>query len=122
MTPSEIITQNIKAAGKNPEPVLKWIATLVKKKQAIILQHGESVLFLNRIAPGEAALHLFTNDKPMALMAALKDFVKKVFASDLQRVYGKADTPQILNALRAVGVKVLDSDKPKYNWMVLTKG
>lgn len=121
MKPSEIITQNVKALGKDPAPVLKWLGNLVKSKRAIILQKGDSVLVLNRIAPGEAELHLFTTDKPMALMAALKEFVKKVFASGLERVYGKADNQQILDALRAVGVDVLDSDKPKYNWMVLTK-
>lgn len=121
MTPSEIIKQNVNATGKNPDVVLQWAATLVKKKQALLLQHGDSVLLLNRIAPGEAELHLFTLDKPMALMEALKDFVSRVRASDLKAVYGKADNPQIVQALKTVGVQVKDSDKPKYNWMALTK-
>lgn len=85
------------------------------------MKHGDSVLFLNRIAPGEAELHLFTADKPQALMAALKDFIKRVRESDLKAVYGKADNPQIVQALRMVGVQVQDSDKPKYNWMAPVK-
>lgn len=121
MTPSEIITQNIKATGKDPAQVLSWIATLVKKEHAILLKSGNSVLFLKRIAPGEAELHLFTVDTPRALVTALKDFVAKVRASDLKKVYGKADTPQIVEALKMVGVQVRASDKPKYNWMALTK-
>ena len=116
MTPSEIISQNVKAVGKNPAAVLRGLSKLLKAKKAILLRHGDSVLVLNTIAPKQAELHLFTVDKPMALMQAIKDFVKKVRASDLDQVYGKADNPQIVRALEAVGVKVQKSDKPKYNW------
>lgn len=121
MTPTEIITQNIKAIGKNPAPVLRWLAKLLKTKKAVLLRHGESVLVLNQIGPQQAELHLFTADKPMALMQALKDFVKKIKDSDLERVYGKADNQQIVKALGAVGVNVQESDKPKYNWMALVE-
>lgn len=121
MTPSEIITQNIKAHGKDPAPVLKWMGSLLKSKDALLLKYGDSVLFLKRIGAGEAELHLFTVDSPRALVSALKDFVAKVRASDLKKVYGKADNQQIVQALKMVGVQVSDSDKPKYNWMALTK-
>lgn len=121
MTPTEIITQNIKAIGKNPAPVLRWLAQLLKTKKAVLLRHGESVLVLNQIGPQQAELHLFTADKPMALMQALKDFVKKIKDSNLERVYGKADNQQIVKALGAVGVNVQESDKPKYNWMALVE-
>ena len=101
--------------------MLQWVAALLKKKQAIMLKHGESVLFLNRIAKGEAELHLFTVDGPRALVSALKDFVAKVRASDLKKVYGKAANQQIVQALKLVGVEVQASDKPKYNWTALVK-
>lgn len=121
MTPTEIITQNIKAIGKNPAPVLQWLSKLLKGKKAVLLRHGDSVLVLNQIGHQQAELHLFTTDKPMALMQALKDFVKKIKDSDLERVYGKADNQQIVKALGAVGVNVQNSDKPKYNWMALVE-
>lgn len=117
MKPTEIITQNVKAAGRDPVPVLQWVAAHTKKKTAVLLQHGDSVLLIKKISPGEAALHLFTLDKPMALMQALKNFIARVKASGLERVYGKADNPQITQALQAVGVNVQRSDKPQYNWM-----
>jgi hypothetical protein len=122
MTPTEIITQNIKAIGRNPAPVLQWLAKLLKTKKAVLLRHGDSLLVLNKIDQQQAELHLFTMDKPMALMQALKDFVKKIKDSDLERVYGKADNQQIIKALGAVGVNVQESDKPKYNWMALVEG
>lgn len=117
MKPTEIISQNMRAHGQNPAQVLQWIAGHTKGGSAVLLQHEDSVLLIKRISPGEASLHLFTVDKPMALMKAIKDFVRRIKASDLKRVYGKADNPQITQALQAVGVNVQRSDKPQFNWM-----
>ena len=116
MTPTEIISQNIKAIGKNPAPILRQLSQNLKAKKSLLLRHNDSVLVLNQIAPKQAELHLFTVDKPMALIRSIKEFIKKVRASDLDQVYGQADNPQIVKALEAVGVDVQKSDNPKYNW------
>jgi len=122
MTPTEIITKDIQAHGQNPAPVLRWVGANVKSKNAILLQHGDSILMVNKIKPHEAELHLFTLEKPIALMGSVKDFFDKIKKSGLKRVYGKADNQQILKLLQMAGVDVMKSDKPKYNWMTEFKG
>lgn len=117
MTPTEIITADLKANRVDAAPVLKAIHTLLASKQALLMQHGESVLFLRRFAPGKVSLDLYTQDKPMALMKAIKDFVRRIRKSDVKHVYGKANNPQIVKAIEAVGVDVKKSDNAKFNWM-----
>lgn len=121
MTPSEIITHDIQSHGHNPEPVLRWIHAHVKQHDAILMQHGDSVLLLKKIAPHQVDLHLFTQDKPIALMGAIKDFYERIKKSDIRRMYGKADNPQIVKMMKMAGVNAVDSDKPQFNWMADVK-
>jgi hypothetical protein len=121
MTPSEIISQDIQAHGHNPERVLRWVAGHVHRHNAILLQHGNSVLLVKKIAPHQVELHLFTRDKPLALVGAIKDFYEKIKKSDIKKMYGKADNPQIVQLMKTAGVKVQNSDKPQYNWMGVVK-
>ena len=49
----------------------------------------------------------------------LREFIAKIRETDLDAVYGKADNPQIIQILKALGVEVTDSDLPEYNWKAL---
>lgn len=116
MKPSEIIKADAIQKGVNPTPILNKYARLLKNKDAILMQSGNTVLYLRKIDKGLAELHLYTVDQPMAMIRALQEFIAKIRRSDLNAVYGKADNLQIIQVLRSLGVDVVESDLPQYNW------
>lgn len=119
MKPSEIITVDAKRNGVNPVPILNQLGRNLKNKNAILMQSGNTVLVVNKIGKGAAELHLYTADDRMAMIRALREFIAKIRETDLDAVYGKADNPQIIQILKALGVEVTDSDLPEYNWKAL---
>lgn len=116
MKPTEIIKADAIKKGVNPAPILNKYARLLKNKDAILMQSGNTILYLRKIDKGLAELHLYTVDQPMSLVKALKEFITKIRRSDLVAVYGMADNSQIIQVLRSLGVDVIESDLPQYNW------
>lgn len=117
MTPSEIISADLQSHGNDPQEGLRAIAAAMKANQGIILQENNSVLFLRKIGKGIVELHLFTQDSPLMVAKSATSFIKKIRNSELKKVYGQADNPEIVELLRRLKVDVKDSDKPQYNWM-----
>ena len=118
MTPTEIITKDATKRGVNPTQAINSIASMLKRKNATLLQHSNTVLLLRVIDNNAADLHLFTEDSPLTLLKALKVFVVNIKQTKkLDRVYGNADNQGILKLLEKAGVDILLSDLPQYNWM-----
>ena len=116
MKPTEIITEDAKRNGVNPTPILNKLNRNLQTKDAILMQSGNSVLVIRKIEKGLAELHLYTVDEPMAMIRALRQFIGKIRNSDLNAVYGNADNAQIIQVLKSLGVEVVNSDLPGYNW------
>ena len=119
MKPTEIIMADATRNGVDPAPILDKVARSVKSGNGIILQSGESVLVIRKFGEGRAELHLFTADEPMAMLKALREFIKKIRNSDITEVYGNADNGEILRILKNLGVEVMRSDIPDYNWKAI---
>ena len=117
MTPTEVISADIQAHGKDPQADLSAIATAVKSGKGIILANGNTVLFILNIGNGAVELHLYTQDSPIKVAKALIEFIKKIRASDIQVVYGSEEPTQTLQLLKNLDVVVEPSDNPKYKWM-----
>jgi hypothetical protein len=117
MTPSEIIRKDAERMGYDADIVLRKVAKLVKSGAGLLLQEGNSLLLLIAIADNNAELHLYTADSPLNLSRALKVFIEKIRASDLNAVYGSGDVPQLLKMLNKFGVETMKSDLPNYRWM-----
>lgn len=117
MTPTEVISADIQAHGKDPQPDLQAIAQAVKADKGLILAYGNSVLFLLNIGNGAVELHLYTQDTPIKVAKALIYFIKKIRESDIQVVYGPEEPQQVLQLLRNLDVNIEPSDNPKYKWM-----
>ena len=115
MTPSQIIVNSV--YNQNPQDVLVKIHATVKTGHGVLLQENNSVLFLFRFAKHKVELHLYTQDTPLVLAKSLSKFIQKIKQSDIKEVYGKAENPQILRFLKTLGVNVMPSDNPKFNWM-----
>jgi hypothetical protein len=115
MKPSEIILNSVHS--QDPKMVLAKIDAALRTGNAILLQENNSVLFLLRFAKGKVALHLYTQDTPLTLAKSISRFIQKIRNSDIKEVYGKAENPQILRFLETLGVDVMTSDNPKFNWM-----
>lgn len=122
MTPSEIIIADSKREGVSPSVVLKTVSKFVKAGLATLIQENNSVLMLTFIDKNDVELHLFTADSALTLAKSLVSFINTIKQSELNRVYGKTDNSGILEMLKRVGVNVLPSDKPDYNWMANVHG
>ena len=119
MKPSEIITADANQRGIDPNAVMQRISQMMKDENAKLMQSGNSVLLLEDIGDKNVALHLFTQDQPLALAKAVVTFMQEIRSMDLNAVYGNADNQQIIQLLVSVGVPVQQSDKPEYNWMAM---
>jgi hypothetical protein len=122
MTPSEIIMADAKRQGVDPKVILDTCAKLIKNKLATIIQDNNSVLLLTFIDRQDVELHLFTVDPPLTLAKSLMGFIRTIKESELRRVYGKADNSGILEMLKRIGVNIMESDKPQFNWMAEVHG
>ena len=55
----------------------------------------------------------------MTLVKSLTRLIQKVRQSDVKVMYGKADNAQIITLLKSLGVPVIASDLPEFNWKVI---
>ncbi len=124
MKPTEIINAEFQKLGKDSGEFLKKLSAALRKKLAIIMQEENTILILIALGDGNVELHLFTADSPIKVAKALSRFIDKIRKSDLKAVYGpKENVPnsnklkQTLTMLKTLGVDVLPSDNPKYEWM-----
>ena len=120
MTPTEIISADIQAHGKDPQADVNAINAAVQAKKGFIMQSGNTVLFLLMIAPDAAELHLYTQDRPIAVGKALKEFIDGIRQSGIKVVYGSEEPQQVLSLLKFLDVEIEPSDNPKYKWMART--
>ena len=117
MTPSEIISAEMQAAGKDPAESLRAIGATINAGRGSLLHENNSVLFLRQISPSTAQLDLFTQDKPFTLARSLRTFVGKIRRSEIKKVYGADNPKEILEILKRMKVDVVKSDKPEFTWM-----
>jgi len=116
MKASKIILADAQKRGVDGNKALALISNAVKQKKAVLMQENNSVLFLTKISDDASEVHLFTQDGIMTLARSLSAFVKRGMALGIKTIYGKADNPQIIELLKKVGLNVVDSDLPQYNW------
>jgi hypothetical protein len=116
MKASEIILADAQKKGVDGSKALNLINNAVKQKKGFLLQENNTVLFFTKINDTTAEVHLFTEDNVITLMKSLINFVKKGQSLGIKTIYGKADNPQIIELLKKVGLNVVDSDLPQYNW------
>lgn len=119
MSPSEVIRADCLKRNTEPDALLKHLLWLVHGNEAQILHAGNTVLLLRFFGDGFAELHLFTEDKPIALAKNVKKLIAVIRKSNLKRVYGNADNKSIVSLLTILGVDVGLPDLKNYNWMAI---
>jgi hypothetical protein len=118
MSASQIILNDQFSQEDGAEGIVQGLSELIDSGDAVLLQKNNTVLAVIKLTPGVVEIHLYTVDAPLPLAAAIRYFQDKLEESDVDRVYGTSPrTPQIIELMRAVGVKVLPSDNPEYSWM-----
>jgi hypothetical protein len=118
MSASQIILNDQFSQEDGAEEIIQGLSKLVDTGDAVLLQKNNTVLAVIKLDPGVVEVHLYTLDAPLPLAAAIRYFHDKLVESDIDKVYGTSPrTPQIVELMRAVGVKVLPSDNPEYSWM-----
>jgi hypothetical protein len=121
MKPTEIISQSIRNDGNDPTSDLNALSLAKQRNSLQMLQENNTVLAMLRLGRGDVEIHLYSVDSPLLMARALTHFIKKIRSMDINAVYGKPDNTnrlgQTLKLLEKLGVEVLPSDRPKYQWM-----
>lgn len=123
MTPSEIIKADYERYGHSEQDVSRLffsIKRLIDSKAGFLLQDGDSVLLITNLDGKKAEVALFTADSPLKIKSALKHFMEQVKQAGFKEVYGEDGGPVLnktLAILKKLGLKVTDSDIPRYKWM-----
>lgn len=117
MTPTEIITADAESKGVDPQPILQAIAQAVKAKKGVVLQENNTILFLLGIGPDKAEVHIFTQDRPVAVGKAIAGFIAKGKKLGIKVIYGTEEPAQTLALMKFLGIQSEPSDIPKYKWM-----
>jgi hypothetical protein len=118
MTPSEIIKQDASRQGYNADVVLRKIDAATKNGGALLLQENDSVLLLVALPGNAAEAVLYTADSPLNFKDSLSKFLAKIRSSDISKIYGKSESPEMTQALQSLGIKIQQSDNPKFEWMI----
>lgn len=118
MKPTEIIIADAKRNGYNPAPLLQAIGEVMSKKVAFLLQAGDSVFVLRRLPDNAAEMHVFTAEEPEQFIQSVQQFIAEVQSSDLQKLYGNTKNADILEVFKDLGIDVMPSDIPLFDWMV----
>ena len=123
MKANEIITKDAEKNGLNPEKVLTAMAELMKKGRSILLTQGQSVLFLVMLDESAYETHLFSVDTPLKLSQSMLKFFEDIKRlQGINKIYGDADNPQIINLLKSLAKRenttVQTPDRSGYNWMI----
>ena len=119
----EIIKKDVEAKGADPGKVLTVIALLLKKGRGILLTHNQSVLFLLMLDESAYETHLFSLDSPLKLSQSMLQFFEDIKRlQGIKKIYGAADTPQIITLLKSLAQRenttIETPDRPGYNWMM----
>jgi hypothetical protein len=118
MTPSEIIKQDASRQGYDADIVLRKMAKAIESGGALLLQENDSVLVLLALPGGAAEAVLFTADSPLNFKDSLGKFLAKIRSSDIAKIYGKTESSEMTQALQSLGIKIQQSDNPKFEWMI----
>lgn len=121
MTPSEIIMQEARSQGVDPETALRQTSGAVKSGHAVLLQENNSVLLVVRLGDRRSALYLSTADSPTALKSSFKGFLKKLKNSEVNTAYIDTKNPQIVRLMKKTGWDMEKSNLPKFTFMAKIK-
>jgi hypothetical protein len=117
MTPSQIIMEDARRQGFDPNRIIRIVSNCVKSGRANILHRHNTVLLLIHLGDHTAEVHIFTVDPVRTMMDAIRHFIQVIKQTGVSKVYGKADNPGIVQALSSLGLNVQQSDRPEYNFM-----
>ena len=119
MTPEEIIKQDAKNMGADPEQVLAGVNTAIHHGGKM-LRENDSLLLLTPLhgSKEHMFLHLFSVAQPSVALKNVQKFITRVRSMPgLKRVYGDTTNQQVIRLLTMSGIQVMKSDVPQFTWM-----
>jgi len=108
MKPSEIIKKDMERNGMSADEqrFLDGLATVIKQKKATLLQHGNTVAVLFRVAPDTIEFHFYTTDKLPAMEKAMKLFYEKVKATGVKSLVSETENFHLVQAAKKLGIPI----------------
>jgi hypothetical protein len=81
-----------------------------------LIPYKNSVMGLKMLSPAVAQIHFFTTDTEDQLFADIRFFVDQLKQAGIHTIYDSVMDPLMAQALQADGVKIEQSDNPKYKF------
>jgi hypothetical protein len=81
-----------------------------------LIPYKNSVMGLKMLSPEVAQIHFFTTDTEAQLFADIRFFVAQLKQAGIHTIYDSVMDPLMAQALQADGVKIEQSDNPKYKF------
>ena len=117
MKPSEIITADAQANGLDPQAVMQDIASRLESQTAVMLPKNNSVLMITPLNQNSIEWNLFTQDTGKNLSESIGFFLEQLRKAGIQVIYSMADNQEAIQIIQSLGVSVMRSDNPEYDWM-----
>jgi hypothetical protein len=104
----QIISEAIQhqAQGQDPQRLLGVLATKLKDPNYRLLQIGNTVFFIQRLAPDTIQFWTFSNEPLQALMQRYVTATKTLRQNGIRRVLMKVDRPGYMQVAQQVGQMV----------------
>lgn len=118
MSAIQIIGKSLLAEGLDPMPVLNFVQQGVTKGNCALMHIQESVFVVIYISLEDVVLHLFSTDTPIRLKSNIQELQRRIERSTIQRVYGHADNPKLLELLKLMGYAIEESNRNEFVWML----
>lgn len=117
MKPTEIIVADAQSNGIDPQNTLNYVSDAIQNRNGVLVKKNNSVLLLTPIAQNIAEWNLFTQDTGSDLIDSVNYFIDEVRKTDIAIVYGMVDNLETLQLVNDLGLRVVQSDDPEYQWM-----
>lgn len=103
----EIITQDAKRNGLNPQQILETLGKLKLSNQNIqTTKIGNTVFLLMRTPPSTVEVHTFTVDNPKVMVSHFKNLAKFLKKAGIKQAFTYSDQPMFKQLVERSGMPV----------------
>ena len=105
-TVQDIIKADVERSGGDFEKVYTMLSNAINAGKTRIMRHGNTLMIYHLINPGEAEVHISTQDDPKQLVEAVKQFYEGMKKLGFKKAVSRTDNPQIGKMLSVAQVPV----------------
>jgi len=122
MSVQEIIRKALEAHGREDQlkDMYRNIMLLLKTDEFRMVRQGNTMFLIQILSPGECKMAIFNGDSPKNLLRNIKGFYDAMLAGGYHTLHTDSNIPNMVQALRNMGMDVEITGKGRGNMENLT--